>query len=824
FSLRVAPAFPLVDGPVPGVVGSGRQIGQRPLRIPHQPELDPAVFTLECWVKIPQRFSDQLKNCWLIGKNRNEFTEGNFGLLFNCSKKLEAVMNIGGGARNVFRIELSSKTKFRVGQWHHLAISYDGDVFAFYVDGRLAGRQAIHRQRRPGRDALCLGQRPDGRGKLANVMVDEIRIWKRALSQDTLRRHAMSPERYDRRSVSWVMDFNDLQAPARPNLDGARIRMRFGSWQINSPLIPKWSLRQEKEFVLHCPVKPEPWRKPPCRFVLKGSKGRLYPVNYEEHTGGYVAQITKVDRDWKGGQTDIRNYDEFFLEVDNPQAQTLRVPVLFDLSKGTPANITGLVPILCDERGYPTGIPVQLSKNWHKPPAYAKFYTMLPLRPGRNRYRLRIAYGFWGTLPSASHAQLSLFGYGGNGRWDQLAIGCWGETMCFNVDYSLPEVMICDVRMLFTRNGKDGRLWGWSDGGWGGDWLQLRRPAGSKLFPVAQKTAYLAQGPCLTDVRYAGYYGKNQDVRFDAAVAIPRTDDHNQVYQRLRYRFKRSLSAKEAYFFRMGPNWKLVTPRVAYGNRDGLLTEQRVPGNLARGTMFRDNIVLTGNAPWWIAFPGSYLNDPKRNWGTGSRALIIHSYRAVLGGKTYTHPVIAFPVLMQHKSAKGVGCDLYVKAPLQVTRFMPGDEVEMVVEWITVPRVAEDYYGPNKAFLKHLQENPRSWRTVYREAIGKNPAISVRGGEVQQRIPLVVKVNRLPVEVSIRGGVGVFPIRFEGLKNPRRWRFYRKTGNGSYPLGQEVHGHDYWQTDYDPETRTFKLSFNLPLDGLKESTWILDRQ
>ena len=118
-----------------------------------------------------------------------------------------------------------------------------------------------------------------------------------------------------------------------------------------------------------------------------------------------------------------------------------------------PANITGLCPILCDEDGRPTGIPVQLSKNWHYKPMgpYLMAYTMLPPHRAAT-YVLRVVYGFYGTLPSASHAQLSLIGYNdkGNGRWDQLAIGCWGETICFDMDMSLVDVAITDIRMLMV--------------------------------------------------------------------------------------------------------------------------------------------------------------------------------------------------------------------------------------------------------------------------------------------------------------------------------------------------------------------------------------
>ena len=52
------------------------------------------------------------------------------------------------------------------------------------------------------------------------------------------------------------------------------------------------------------------------------------------------------------------------------------------------------------------------------------------------------------TLRSASHAQLSLLGYGGHGRCDQLATGCWGETVCFDMDMSLVDLAVSGGRVL----------------------------------------------------------------------------------------------------------------------------------------------------------------------------------------------------------------------------------------------------------------------------------------------------------------------------------------------------------------------------------------
>ncbi|MDP6118638.1 MAG: LamG domain-containing protein [Planctomycetota bacterium] len=831
FSLKAAPDSAYENGPCPGVSGAGRSMRAKPMDVLHRPELDPQVFTLEAWIRVPEKLAALNGFHWLIGKNSNEWQEGNFGFMLN-RRSVTAIMNIGGGRENVLRVDCRHPLKGE--KWHHLAMSYDNDALRFYVDGRSAGERKLGKARKPGKGHLRIGGRPDGHGKPVHALFDEIRIWNSALPASEILSHSKNPGKFKNDGLSWRLSFDEEaksgETSDAPNLDGATMRISLNDWSTKKEVQGEWKFGETKAIVLHCPIGDEAWRKAPLDFAARGIKGAEYKISYEDPVGANVVDVPRFERDWKTGYTDIRNYDEVELRINNQSVQQHHVPVLFDIK--SPANITGMTPILCDAEGRPTGIPIQLSKNWHHG-AYAKLYAILPTAPGQNSYRLRIAYGFWGKLPAASHAQLSLHGYGGNGRWDQLAIGCWGETMCLDMDNSLTPMMVTDVRMLMTRNGKDGRKWSWSDGGWGGDWLEVSRGTDSKLHPVDLKTAYLAQGPCLTDVRYYGSHGKERDVSFEARVATLRTDDHNRVFQQFHYQFKRKLDAAGSHLFKMGPNNQLVTPRIAYGNRDGLIAEHNVPANLEPGALFREQVPLTGKGPWWIAFPGSFFNNDK-DWGTGSRALIIRSFRASLGGRVFTNPVVSFPVQWVKEAKESIGLNLELVAPNSVTQFMPGDTIEMDLEWITVPRVADDYYGPNETFRSHLQQHPKSWQTVYREAIGNDLEVSVTGGKLQHRYPIIISAEKPEIEVTIKGGVGVVPIRFEGLKAtntetpPRRaalrYNLYRLHDGQRIPLDQSVHTNDFWQTDYDPESDTYKMSFNLALDDMGESTWILKQR
>jgi hypothetical protein len=214
------------------------------------------------------------------------------------------------------------------------------------------------------------------------------------------------------------------------------------------------------------------------------------------------------------------------------------------------------------------------------------------------------------------------------------------------------------------------------------------------------------------------------------------------------------------------------------------------------------------------------MHTSGKNWGTGSRALVIRSYRAVFGDESYNSPTISMPV---HRVQKDGRCDLdlLLVPPERVTEFKPDDTVEMDLEWITLPRVADDYYGPNEAFRTHLAANPRSWKTVYREARGNDLKLTVDGGVATHTYPIIIRASQSEVTVEVQGGVGAVPIRFDGLETASGYVLYQDVNGRLVPLDQSVHGNDYWQTVYDTGYNTYQMSFNLPLDGVESSRWVL---
>lgn len=814
------------DGPIPGLSGNGLCVIDRPLDIPHSPETDPEILTVECWVNTPEGLTPDNVG-WLVCKNANEWQDGNFGFYIRRDH-VSAIMNTGGGRENQHTIKQRARP-FRTDAWNHLVLSYDGKTMAFYLNGKQQGTETIGRARVPGDGQLRIGQRADGHGQPVSALFDQIRVWNRVLSPEEIADHAAHPLRLtSREGLTFEDDFDPAGSAAMdpPVWDDARVKVRLRNhdhdWHVGRTFPGRWEHGERQQTTLICA--PEGGSGPPKAVSVRvnTADGQAFPVAFDEGRNCLVANVGNLKRTWQGGYTDIRDYDEFVITVENAAGDRLRVPFLLYLV-GL-ANPTGLCPMLCDADGVPTGIPVQLSKNWHYPQigSYLRAYMPLPATPGTSTYRLRIAYGFYGTLPSASHAQLSLVGYGGNGRWDQLAIGCWGETFCLDMDMSCVDIAITDVRMLMARNGRQGKKWSWTDAGWGGDWLGAEDAAGHKLAFNGLKTAYLAHGPCLTEVRYQGHYGSGREVDLQATVRTLRTDDYARTFLTLDYAFCRDLPADAAWLFKMGRTGALVTPRIAYGNADGLIAEQSVPQGLEPNELFVDRVTLSGRGPWWVAFPGA-LSIDGRDWGTGARALVIRSYRASFAGRNLTRPTISMPVHKVQKDGR-LDLDLLLVPPEGAQSFSPGDRVSADLEWITLPRIADDYYGPNEVFRQHLADNPRSWRTVYREAKGNDLRLTVTGGTVTNTYPIIIQTERSEVSVEIEGGVGIVPIRFEGLTTATGYALLQVTDGKHTKLDQSVHGNDFWQTDFDADTHSYRVSFNLPLDGLETSTWVLRQE
>lgn len=804
------------EGPIAGAVGGGWCVRKKPLDIPHSPKLEPQHLTVACWVNVPEKLYDDTYG-WLLCKNGNEWEPGNYGFAYRGGVVSACLNNAGGSKQETL---IAQHGRLTPGTWHHLALTFDGKSMRFYVDGNEQGRKDLKTPRVPGNGKLRIGQRADGHFGVVNALYDQVQIWNRALSAREVEKCSADPATTaSKKGLVFAKDFEASSTPvAAPAWDDATLRVSFSdgtrTWEAEKAVPGRWSWQSDHSVTVNCSFDESSAPDRAVSVAVATVGGQAVPVRYEPSMSCMVALAENIERDFAGGYVKITDYDEFEIVVDCAEDYPAPVPFLLDL-RG-PANITGLVPILCHEDGTPTGVHVQLSKNWHNPPMspYLRAYALLPVSKGQTSYRLRIPYGFYGTLPSASHAQLCLIGYGGNQRWDQLALACGGESITFDVDMSLTDVAICDVRTPLGRQGTEGNAWGWTDAGWGGDWLGIFHGSQKKKATFSEiKTAYLSHGPCLSDAIYAGAYGVNRDVLVKARIQNPRTNDYGRTFQQLSYQFENPLDAKDSYLMkRHGRAWNRV---VAYGNANGLLGEKRVTQALEEGALLLPPTELSGPGPWWVAFPEQATEGKT----VGYISWIIDAYQASFGGADSPNPYLQ--VRIDATRGDEAKLEALLVPPPHVTRYNPGDQVAFDCQWTHLVATADNYGGSNEPYRQHLQQNPNSWETTYREVRDNRPAVRVAGGTVLQKLPVVVQVNEPQVTLTVEGGLGYLPVRFEGLPTARGYTLFEVIDGQPRKLDQSRHGNDFWQADYDDMTDTYKLTYNLPVDGKPRSSWLL---
>eukprot|EP00804_Cyclotella_cryptica_P028733 CCRYP_008242-RA/>CCRYP_008242-RA protein AED:0.02 eAED:0.02 QI:498/1/1/1/1/1/2/95/802 len=639
--------------------------------------------------------------------------------------------------------------------------------------------------------------------------------------------------------VAWPQEFAitlSLQPPENVTWQsGATIRVRLGDWSTQQLFSGPWVSTQTQEVTLSCNV-----IGPSCSSAKlqdevtfevhnKSASPQAFDVSYNTHFSCFVADIKHPKRNFPSGYTEIRDADIFNVQIDNASTENVYIPVMFYVL--SPANITGLVPMLWvpedetnDNSYVPSGIPVQTSKNWHYRAMgnYLRAFAIIPTKPGKQNLELRVYYGFYGPLCSASHSNLSLVGwpkyeeYSTAGRWEQLAIGCSGETFCIDIEMSATNQTITDVRALMVR--KDIK-WRWTNAGWGGDWLCVYDDAGRKLLLGGVKVGYVSQGPCLTDVNYIAYYGSNAEVYVDATVHTLRTNDYARTIQKIRYDFNSTvaftnrLNTPGSCLFRVGGGaaWEgWYCERVALGNGDGLLEDLEVPSSIKVGDFFVDRKELTGPDPWWIAFPESGFTSDQGDMGIAWKCLIIRSFDACVDGVTLTSPSVSLYVRQHHDGGYYIDAMLTLNA--EISAFNKGDRVSFGTEWITVPYNANDYYGDNKAFQQQLQDSPKSWKTAFREAVGNKLSVSVEGGNIVSMYPLVISATDSVIKLDIKNGVGAVPVRFEGLDS-RKYQLIDDT--------QAERNDQWYETSFCPESQYYSMTFNLLLDERPETSWTL---
>ncbi len=817
-----------------GKVGGGYGLtGKNDFLIPHDASLDPLQFTLELWVFVPlDNRNPNHGSSWLVCKNRNEAFNGNFGIVIQ-NGVAQARMNIGGGRENQHEISPSPGRPLQTDAWSHLAMSYDGDSLRHYINGREAGAKKIGKVRSPGRHALAFGRREDngGDGMHFTGAVDEIRMYDRALNIEEIRQRFVVPEvvnPYLKPVREWNFRADGLAAVKSPSASwkDASLEIKLSSAKGALQMRKRWELPKDHlwsaadwhqvSLALDPASFTQSEEKPSINVkASEMASGTARTVEHDPAIGWFRVNLDGIEPIAPPGKSGPSNdaIERIKLILTNPTDREQMARLMFEKTAGgfrqrIGSSLTGISAILRDTEGNPTGIPVQLSKNWHNEPeggvyGNAWFHGISQMRVpagGTVELELTLAYGHWGGLPAASHAQLSLIGWGSNQLWHQAALGSWGESICYEPEQAQADCTITDVRPAMVKATDEAPPWQWTGNVGGGDFLRFFTPAGERAPHSSMRAIYHRPGPCLTEVTYHGNIGDG--IRHSTTVSLARTDDIVRGIYHIRMDVIKPMDFSRFVVFQIGADTYNSSRerKMAIGNESGLAREwdTRWGGNTYR----TQPVECTGRIPW-VSLHDGELGANDHHGPPANRGIVIRSWKARLGGKDAS-PWMAERGLTRHQTDSST---LDIVPPPGVTRLEPGDFIEATLEHIVMPKFAKDYYGPSAALRTALTKDENTWRMIHREVVGNDYTVTMKAGTLERLHPDVrVRTEKDTATFDLTGGIGCVPVTFTGLASPRNSTL---TVDGA-PCNQSVHGNDFWQTDYDPVTRTWSRTYNLP--------------
>jgi len=461
-------------------------------------------------------------------------------------------------------------------------------------------------------------------------------------------------------------------------------------------------------------------------------------------------------------------FDSFVFELKNSSDEPIDIPLVFE--ERAARAVTGTVMSLTDpEDDSPLGLAVQISKNWHNNSqtgidrafmgTWLRGSTYLSLAAGESKkIKLNIIFGHWGDTAAVSHSHLSLIGWGARGnsnwKWDESALGAWGESMTYDPTQGSASAFIADVRPSYTFGIRDDQ-YNWTENVGGGDFLVYFDANNQYRWPKKVKTAYQWTGPKVTKVLYSGVTDDDK-IRFSYQTQLIASNDYHRRIHRYRYTFLESVVApKQLVFYQTAANYYPGPSfnNYAIGDINGLVNDVTVSTGVLSDTghfSFNNRWLSINDLD---AIPGS----AKANRG------IIQRYSKLNGE--------VLPVYM-HKTRSDWGSSSSMLFNLSTQNmaqsYDSGDVVEGEYEFVLTPKNSELYWGPDAEFANRLNAHSSSWNAVFDEFI-YNDSLSVktRIGQLESEYPVSIAASAasqnqrhlvLTDFILNKGGIGHVPI------------------------------------------------------------------
>ncbi|MGB0592419.1 MAG: acetylxylan esterase [Myxococcota bacterium] len=505
-------------------------------------------------------------------------------------------------------------------------------------------------------------------------------------------------------------------------------------------------------------------------------------------------------------------YNRHRLVIHNETEEPVSVPIAFDGGGNAAYYITGGIPLYRDTQGEPIGAPIQISKNWHDPPAWYHLYSALQLEPGSHEFEHTFAHSKWGEAYAAQHSQLSLIGWGKNQQWDQSSLGAFGESITYDPDMTLNRAMVDDVRPFLV---KTKNKWDWT-GNVGGATFLVYKSDTTDNRPEHQlgrlRTHYNYTGPNLTDVVYAGVT-RDQKISARIATQLGRTDDLVRAYYHLEYTFHETVPYDRLALFQMaadryGDNG---FSRYAYGNASQVFADKPVPNHGTTGYASNADrgIALEGDAPWVMLYDSDHSSGELPEH-LANIAFVVRDYEATLGDTVITTPHINI-MRTSNNGWSQMSFELGVPFDPANASIPAGSVIRATVEYLVPPADKDAYYGESDYLTELSASSYQSTDMAMMLAADNQLEVTPFVGTLVRTHPLEFEASQgaTAVRFTLTGGLGYTPLTIRGLARPDGWRLERQVDAAWEQVDQAVEGSDYWQAFDNAATRDFDLVFNV---------------
>jgi hypothetical protein len=563
------------------------------------------------------------------------------------------------------------------------------------------------------------------------------------------------------------------------------------------------------------------------------SNGQNLPTIFDSSDGVFYIDTDSISIGAQNISVNRTALEKVIFSINNKTQFDLK-PTLCFTKNSSNYSITGMSPVIRDYDSYePTGEQVQISKNWHafssnesdfnyasendpkklySGPWYHG-YVNLKIEKEKSLEREYVcAYGNWGNVYSASHAQLCLIGWGGNQVWDQSALGSWGESVTYDPDIGLNRSMIDDVRPFLCK-GPSGQNqeYDWSGNVGGADFLNYIEESEQRI--INQKITYITQAPNVTNVNYSGITA-NGKIASSITINMGRTDDIVRNYYTIKYEFLEDVDYGRLSLFKIAADGYSDNKynKYAYGDINGITEKDKNAASVNAGYDNGQTKNATESNFWYAMYNSTNMDE------NGDIMFTVRSFNANLNGVTYTKPAYNFFGTTNQNTQ--MSCEITV--PTQVGKIIKkGSVIEMIVEYSIVPNNIETYYGLSDYILQ-TTDLMGTADSMYQQVLGGAVVAKASVGTILSDYPVIIDAkgnSETVAEFTINGGLGYVPVMINNLDTYKNWQLQVKVNSKWENIDQSKNGNDYWQTYHNSNTGKYQLSYNVKnTEGLSFNT------